>query len=279
MCAEVFRGSKSSNRIELSRFVQVIVILSIWVSSALGVVQVDGECLGWSIIVYMSSGVFKGRESSNRIELSWLVQDFWWFGLPAALGVGGGVDGSGGGWVGASIHVHTHACTYTYACTCMCHKHDNFMQMAAPIGGIPWEFPIMSYAHVHMCMHMHVHMCGGTLSPLQCPLTPTPTHPLPREPWNQSKFNSTWTNWDISILFEDLKSVETPLPMGWCIVRWVGLMGRVRSNTKFFSKCWPNQDNSIPVWRFMICRDTPTHGCVWVDGFVNGCCQVKWLKI
>ena len=36
--------------------------------------------------------MFKGKESSNRIELSRLVQDieFWCFGLPVALGVGGG---------------------------------------------------------------------------------------------------------------------------------------------------------------------------------------------
>ena len=37
MCAGGFRGHKSSNRIQLSRFVsRVIVILLIWVSSALG---------------------------------------------------------------------------------------------------------------------------------------------------------------------------------------------------------------------------------------------------
>ena len=73
--------------------------------------------------------MFRGKESSNRIELSRLVQDveFWRFGLPAALGVGGG-------WMGMGVpltHVHMHA----HTCTCV--KHDNFMQMAAPIGGIP----------------------------------------------------------------------------------------------------------------------------------------------
>ena len=67
-----------------------------------------------------------------------------------ALGVGGGwmgwVDGVGvGGWQwvdgvgvvgGAPTHVHMH----THTPTCMHGKHDNFMQMATPIGGNPGNF-------------------------------------------------------------------------------------------------------------------------------------------
>ena len=52
-----------------------------------------------STIVYMSSGMFRGKESSNRIELSQLVQDllnFSVFGFLQLLGVGGWVDGDGG---------------------------------------------------------------------------------------------------------------------------------------------------------------------------------------
>ena len=68
-----------------------------------------------------------------------------------ALGGGGWVD-VGGGWLEARgvggwgcgvvggapthVHTHTHACMHTHAHACVC-KHDNFMQMAAPIGGIP----------------------------------------------------------------------------------------------------------------------------------------------
>ena len=43
------------------------------------------------------------------------------------------MDG-GGGWLGVPpthVHMHAHACTHVRG------KHDNFMQMAAPIGGIP----------------------------------------------------------------------------------------------------------------------------------------------
>ena len=72
--------------------------------------------------------MFRGKESSNRIELSRLVQDllnlvFW---APAALGVGGWgwrvVGGWGwrvvGGWgwwvVGGTPHTCAHACARTH---------------------------------------------------------------------------------------------------------------------------------------------------------------------
>ena len=73
--------------------------------------------------------MFKGKESLNRIELSRLVQDLLNFGVLGSLwlcGWGGWMDGGGGGWGVPPTHVHAH--------TCMCGKHDNFMQMAAPIG-------------------------------------------------------------------------------------------------------------------------------------------------
>ena len=89
----------------------------------------------------MTSGMFRGKESSNRIELSRLVQDLLNFGVLGSLWVWGvgGVDGWGGGWLGGAPYTraHTRACTHTHACTCARVKHDNFMQMAAPIGGIP----------------------------------------------------------------------------------------------------------------------------------------------
>ena len=55
------------------------------------------------------------------------------------MGVGGGwggwVDG-GGGWLGGAPHTRAHARarTHAHARTCMRGKHDNSMQMAAPIG-------------------------------------------------------------------------------------------------------------------------------------------------
>ena len=113
-----------------------------------------------------------------------------------------------GGWGSSGVpptHMHTHA----HTCTCMHGKHGNFMQMATPIGF--WEILGIPYDVTCACMCMWV---GCALS-----LPPTPP---PGDPRNHSKFNSTWTNRDISILFKDLKFVETPPPMDGCIIWWVG---------------------------------------------------------
>ena len=132
--------------------------------------------------------MFRGKESSNRIELSRLAQDLLNFGVLGSLGLlgwGGWVDG-GGGWLGGAPHTcaHARARMHTHARTCMHGKHDNSMQMAAPIGfgeipGIPYDV-IRACAcmrvHARGCMRMHVHMCGGTLSP------PPPHPPTPQPP-------------------------------------------------------------------------------------------------
>ena len=69
--------------------------------------------------------------------------------------------------------------------------------------------------------------------------TPTLIHlsatPQGGGPRNHLKFNNTSTYQDISIPFEDLKSVKNSPPMGGCVVwsvgGWLGgLMGGVRSN-------------------------------------------------
>ena len=74
--------------------------------------------------------MFRGKESSNRIELSRLVQDLLNFGVLGSLQLWGWGGGWVGGWLGVPLtHMHTRTCTRG--------KHDNFMQMAAPIGGIP----------------------------------------------------------------------------------------------------------------------------------------------
>ena len=70
-----------------------------------------GECLGWSAIVYMSSGMFRGKESSNRIELSQLVQDLLNFGVLGSLWLWewGVVEG-------CPPHMCTCMCTHAHAC-------------------------------------------------------------------------------------------------------------------------------------------------------------------
>ena len=89
--------------------------------------------------------MFRGKESSNRIELSRLVQNLLNFGVLGSLrpwGWGGvGCMGVGAVWGVPHTHVHTHAHartrTHAHARTRARGKHDNFMQMAAPIGEIP----------------------------------------------------------------------------------------------------------------------------------------------
>ena len=160
----------------------------------------------------MSSGMFRGKESSNRIELSRLVQVLLNFGVSGFLWLWGWE----GGWMGIGVvdgcpNTCTHACACTHAqpCTCMCGKHDNFMQMATPILGIHGN---SLWCHMHMCVCVCMHACtcmctcvGGT------PYHPHPIHPSPpppgEDPRNQSKFNTTWTN-----------QVETPPLKGGCIV-------------------------------------------------------------
>ena len=65
--------------------------------------------------------MFRGKESSNRIELSQLVQDLLNFGVLGSLWLWGGgrlVGGHVGAWGGVPTHTHTHAhartCTHTH---------------------------------------------------------------------------------------------------------------------------------------------------------------------
>ena len=77
------------------------------------------------------------------------------------------------------------------------------------------------------------------------------------------KFNKFRTYRDISILFEDLTSVETPSPMGGCVGGWVGL-GEISKNQinldliKIFEFCL----------KVDICGDSPTHE--WEGGWMGG---------
>ena len=74
--------------------------------------------------VYMSSGMFRGKESSNRIEFSRLVQDLLNFGVLGSLrlwgwgvdGWGWGVDGWGWGVVEGAPHTYAHTCMHMRMC-------------------------------------------------------------------------------------------------------------------------------------------------------------------
>ena len=64
--------------------------------------------------------MFKGKESSNRIELSRLVQDLLNFGVLGSLRLWGGgrwMGGHLGAWGCPHTHIHARACMHMHRCT------------------------------------------------------------------------------------------------------------------------------------------------------------------
>ena len=128
----------------------------------------------------MSSGVFRGKESSNRIELSQLVQDLLNFGVLGSLqlwggdrwvGVSGGMEG-----VPTHMHMHAHACTCMHMHTCTC-IHVQKLQMATNM-----EASMFIMFNIHVCImracHVHASTCMHAWdTPLDTP--PPSSHPPP----------------------------------------------------------------------------------------------------
>ena len=116
--------------------------------------------------------MFRGKESSNRIELSRLVQELLNFGVSDSLQLWGV-----GQWGVPPTHVHMHAHAQMHTHTHIHIKHDNFnCKWQPPLGeslGIPYD---VICACIHMCAYTCVCTCvGGTLSP---PPTPQEGGPL-----------------------------------------------------------------------------------------------------
>ena len=149
----------------------------------------------------------------------------------------GGCLGVSGG-MGGCPHMHAHACarTHTHA-----HAHTCIeLQMAASMEASMFS---MFNMHVRACVRACARACACVHAWDTPPHTHTYPHPHPPichpprgvDPRNHLKFDNTSTYQDISIPFEDLKSVKNSPPMGGCVVWWVGgwlggLMGGVRSN-------------------------------------------------
>ena len=119
-----------------------------------------GGCPGRSTIVYMSSGMFRGKESSNRIKISQLVQELLNFGVLGSLHLWGGGRWVGGVWEhGGCHHMHTHACKHMYR-NCK--------------WPLTWRHPCLS------CLAcMRVHVCVYRTPPTQPYPTPPPSTNLP----------------------------------------------------------------------------------------------------
>ena len=112
--------------------------------------------------------MFRGKESSNRIEISRLVQDLLNFGVFSSLWLWGGGRWVGGIWghggCPTCMHIHTCTCTYTHA---HAHKHMYRNCKWPPT----WRHPCLSCL---TCMCMCVHACMHGTSPHTPIPTPTP---------------------------------------------------------------------------------------------------------
>ena len=124
--------------------------------------------------------MFRDKESSNRIELSRLVQELLNFGVSASLWlwrVGGGWMGIGDGWGVPPTDMHMHTCTRTHI-----YMLNMIISIAngSPHWGNPWEFPMMSYMCARACACVHAHACACVWGH---PLTnPHPIHPSTHPP-------------------------------------------------------------------------------------------------
>ena len=124
--------------------------------------------------------MFRGKESSNRIELSQLVQDLLNFGVSGSLwlwGWGGWVYVGGGGCGVPPTHVHM----YMHARTCM-HTHAYVVNMIISCKWLPplGEYLGIPYDVICMCVHVCACTCmctwvGCTLSSPATPIHPPPT--------------------------------------------------------------------------------------------------------
>ena len=118
--------------------------------------------------------MFRGKESSNRIELSRLVQDLLNFGVLGSLwlwGWGGGWMGWGGGWGVPPIHVHmhTHACMCTHAHACVINMIIS-CKWPPPLG----EYLGICYDVIHTCVHVHMGIVHPLTTPHHHPPIPLP---------------------------------------------------------------------------------------------------------
>ena len=124
-------------------------------------------------------------KSSNRIELSWLVEvllNFYWF------------QGStwGGEWIGVGVGVgvwghpmQTCTCMHAHVHTCMLNMIN--MDASTRVAICNFNTCVCACACAHVCGHPH----APRFTPIICPLPKS--HREPKTP----KFNKSWTNYEI----------------------------------------------------------------------------------
>ena len=131
--------------------------------------------------------MFRGKESSNRIKLSRLVQELLKLGVLGSLRlwgggrwVGGCLEVSGGmGGVPTCTHTHAHARTRTHTHTHTCIE----LQMAASMEASMFSmFNMHVRACMRACVRVRVHAYMHGTSPHTLIPTPTPIHPSATPP-------------------------------------------------------------------------------------------------
>ena len=116
--------------------------------------------------------MFRGKESSNRIKLSRLVQDLLNFGILGSLQLWGGgrwVGGHLGAW---GVSPHTCMCTHT-------HTHAHLYMYRNCKWPPTWRHPCLACLTC-MCVHVCMHACT-CVHAWDTP-THTYTHPHPHPP-------------------------------------------------------------------------------------------------
>ena len=112
--------------------------------------------------------MFRGKESSNRIELSQLVQDLLNFGVLGSLRLWGG-----GMWVGG--HLRAWGCPHTHAHTCTC-THTHLYMYRNCKWPLTWRHPCLACV---TCMCMRACMHGTPPTHTYPPLPPSTHLPPP----------------------------------------------------------------------------------------------------
>ena len=128
------------------------------------------------------------------------------------MALGGWVNG----WGGCLGVPHTHADAHVH--TCMCGKHDNFMQMATPLG----ESLEIPYDVLCVCMHVCACACVWEES------SHTPFTPHPPTPRGTSRISQNSIALELIKIFQFCLKIWNlwRLPHPWVGVWFGGWVGR-----------------------------------------------------
>ena len=162
----------------------------------------------------MSSGFFRGKESSNRIELSQLVQDLLNFGVLGSLRLWGGGRWVGGVWghlghegVPTCMHMHAHTCMHAHMhAHTHTHTHTHVYMYRNCKWPPTWRHPCLACLSCLTCMCicpcMLVHACmHGTPPHTPIPI-PTRIHPSATPQKGDPRISKNWITHELIKIFQ-----------------------------------------------------------------------------